>query len=231
MGNFSTNRSSAEIFKTAIFVHIFSTNWFFVELKKKAILCGNLHRKQLLCKFPKKNKLLWKFVTKQIFVEIFQKKQIIGETTRFFLESFQLNKVLWICSNKATFCGNFPTKPVVVEILQPSKVLWKFTMEETSLWKFSINAFLVDISHKGKFLWKFPTMLQQFLLKFFNKTEYIFLYFAMKTVQPLERILRQNSVNFGENFRKIHKTAKNFHAATLPRCKGFCYSGRKFSGP
>jgi hypothetical protein len=69
----------------------------------------------------------------QFFRGNFPTKQINGDTfpTSFFLEIFHLNKVLWKYSNKATFCGNFPTKPVVVEIFQPSKVLWKFPVKAT----------------------------------------------------------------------------------------------------
>ena len=67
----------------------------------------------------------------QIFYGNFPTKQINGDTFQqgFFVEILQLNKVLLKCSNKATVCGNFPTKPVVVEIFQPSKVLWKFSIK------------------------------------------------------------------------------------------------------
>ena len=50
---------------------------------------------------------------------------------------------------------------------------------------------------------------------FLNKTEYFFLNVSMKTAQHMEGILRQNSVNFGEKFRKIHQTDK---ISTQQRC-------------
>ena len=66
-----------------------------------------------------------------------------------------------------------------------------------------------------------------------KKYIYIFWNFSMKTAQHLEGILRENSVNFGENFRKIHQTAnistqQRCHAAgifvTLPHSPNLPYS-------
>ena len=42
----------------------------------------------------------------------------------------------------------------------------------------------------------------------------------MKTAQHLDGFLRQNSVNFGENFRKINQTAK-FPRSNAAMLQGF----------
>ena len=103
-----------------------------------------------------------------------------------------------------------------MEIFQPNEFLWKFFIK-AAFFGLSLRHFLVEISNKSNFLWKFPTRRQQFLWKFFNKTEYFFIEILHENSATLggkfteihaEGSLRQNSVNFGENFRKIHQTAK-----------------------
>ena len=108
---------------------------------------------------------------------------------------------MWKCSNKATFCKNFPTKPVVVEIFYKGNSFVEFCHKDIFWWK---------LATKATFLWKFTTRVAAvFLWKFFNNIEYSFLLkFSLKTPRHLEGILRQNSVNFGKNFLKIHQTAK-----------------------
>ena len=97
-------------------------------------------------------------------------------------------------------------------------------IKATFLWKFFIKAFLVEINHKGNFLWKFPTRWQQFLWNFFNKTEYF-----------LGEFFYENSATLGGNFATKKRDVwwkfpqkppnlTNFHAATLPCCRGFCDS-------
>ena len=143
----------------------------------------------------------------------------------FFFKFFQQNKVLWKCSNKATFCENFPTKPVGVENFQQSKVLWKFSIKATFfLYKFSINAFLVKINYRATFCVNFQQGGSSFRGNLKKKKLNFFWNFSMKTAQNLEGILQQNIMIFVWKFPQNPPNCQNFHAATLPRCKGFCDS-------
>ena len=104
---------------------------------------------------------------------------------------FKQSNFLRKFSNKACCSRNSPTKQSFVEIYHEGN-------------------FFVKIFHKG-----ISNNVAAVLWKFFNKREQIFLYFSMNTVRHLERFLRQSSVNFGENFRKIHQSAE---ISTQQRC-------------
>ena len=105
---------------------------------------------------------------------------------------------MWKCSTKATFCGNFSTKPVIVEIFQPTK-------------------FLFGNFYKSKFLWKFLTMWRHLLQNFFLTKKNIFLEFFHKTARHLEGILRQKAwflVKISAKSIKLPKFPRS-NAATL----------------
>ena len=97
--------------------------------------------------------------------------------------------LLWKFSNQIKFCGNLSQRQFFGEICHKGIFRWKLAMKPTFCGNFQQGG----ISFYGNF----STKQNIFLLKF-----------SMKTVQHLEGILQQNSVNFAENFRKIHQTAK-----------------------
>ena len=132
------------------------------------------------------------------FLEIFQENKLLMKLFRqgFLLEISQLKQVFWKCSNKATFRGNFPTKPVVVEIFQPNKVLWKYSIRTT---------YFVEICKKGIFLE--PSLKGIFCENF----------------QQVEFMTKQRK--FWWKFPQNPTNGQNLCAATLSRCKGFCDSG------
>ena len=158
-GNFLTKQ---------IVVEIFPQIDLFLKFLEKWIFCGNFQTLQFFVEVFSQFDFLWNFFLilnkancyvsfpkKQMVVEIrkaanlceyFPTKQIIGKTfpTRVFSSFFfQPIKVLWKCSNKATFCGNFSTKQSFVEIFH------KGNFYCGNLPK---RHFLVETSHKGNFL-------------------------------------------------------------------------------
>ena len=84
----------------------------------------------------------------------------------------------------------------------------------------------MEINHKRQlFCVEISNKLAAVFVEFVLTKQNIFIgNFSMKTERHLEGFLQQNSLNFGENFDKIHETAKKNCAATLPCCKGFCGS-------
>ena len=79
----------------------------------------------------------------------------------------------------------------------------------------------MEFCHKGNFLWKFPT---KFLWQFFNKTEYFFREFFHENSATLGGNFVTKQREFWWKFPQNPPNCLNFHAATLPCCKGFCDS-------
>ena len=132
------------------FFFFFKQSKLLCKIPKKANFGENLQRSKFWWKFSKKTNYWWNFSNKS-----------------FCLTIFQLNLVLWKCSNKATFlrkfsnkahrCGNFPAKQSLVEIFYKGNFFCG---------NLPYRHFLVEISHKGNFLWKFHTRGLQFLWNF-----------------------------------------------------------------
>ena len=100
------------------------------------------------------------------------------------------------------FCGNSPACQVFVKIFKESKFLWKFSnqADKEILWYISSKSAKI-----------FGAIFQQNSAKFFTN----------KKKKKMEGIKQQNSVIFGENFRKIYQTAK----ISTQQC---CYAARVF---
>ena len=140
------------------------------------------------------------FSTKQCVVEMFWQSNFLQQ------KKF----------NKACCCGNFPTKWSVVKIFYKGNFFvvchkgifwWKLAIKATSCGNCQQggNSFCwIFLTKQNIFYWNFPWKQRDTWREVHRNS----CCFVAKTGRHLEGSLRQNSVNFGENFRKIHQTAK-----------------------
>ena len=141
---------------------------------------------------------------------------------------------MWKFSNKANFDGNLSTKQIsveilpqiqfVVEIFQLSKLLWKFSNKASFCGNVQASIFLLRFSNQEKLCGNFTIKQHTFLWKFRDKTAQILWHLAPQNSVKLWRNFATKQSEFWWTFPQNQPNCQNFHAAMLPRCKGFCDS-------